>query len=334
MSTLPTMRAIGIPRYGGPEVLQACTMPVPVPAAGEVLVRVHAASVNRPDISYRTGIYDPPPGASRIPGLDAAGVVAATGAQVERWRVGDRVCGLTNGGGYAQFCVLPQGQCLPVPDGLSFEQAAALPETFFTAWANLYSADLGRLAHGERLLVQGGASGVGIASIQLARALRNACVVATAGSAEKRAYCRELGAAEAIDYADPAWCERARDAMPQGYDVILDSQGARYLAAHLRLLGIGGRLVLIATHGGTTGEVDLRDLMRRRLTITGSTLRPRSADFKAAVAQQLERVVWPLIAAGDVRMPIAQCFALDRAADAHRFLESGAGLGKVVLVVD
>lgn len=327
------MTAVALAGYGGPEVLRTVTMARPRPADGEVLIEVHAASVNRPDVSYRQGFYDPPPGASRIPGLDVSGVVVAVGDGVSRWRRGDAVCALTNGGGYAQYCVVPAGQCLPCPAGLGHVESAALPEVFFTAYANLMDPQLGRLAPAEAMLVQGGTSGVGIAAIQLARSLRRAHVVATASTGPKRDFCRSIGAEAAVDYRDPEWTAQARAALPDGFDLVLDSQGAAYVREHLALLRTGGRLVLIATHGGTEAPVDLRDLMRRRLTLTGSTLRPREAAFKALIAARLEAEVWPLIERGAIRMPIDRVLPLADAAAAHHHLETAGSFGKVVLAV-
>lgn len=327
-----SMRAIEIARPGGPEVLREVRRPLPVPGPHEVLVQVRAAGVNRPDVSQRNGIYDPPPGASDLPGLDIAGIVRAVGAEVRRWRPGDEVCALVTGGGYAEFCVAPEAQCMALPRGFDAVRAAALPEIFATAWVNLFEADLGRLAAGEAVLIQGGSSGVGIAAIQLARRLRDATVVATAGSAEKRAFCVALGAAAAIDYrAD--WVEAARQARGgEGYDLVLDAQAGPYTAPELRLLRTGGRLVLLATHLGTHADIDLRDLMRRRLTLTGSTLRPRPVAFKARILRRLEQEVWPLLESGAIDVKIDRVLPLADARLAHEHLERGDQMGKVILV--
>lgn len=335
MSQPGGMKAVRIKRPGGPEVLELTTRELPRAAADEVLVRVRAAGVNRPDVSQRIGIYDPPPGASDLPGLEVAGIVAAVGENVTRWKAGDAVCALLAGGGYAEFCVVHEALCMRVPRGFDFVQAASIPETFFTAWVNLFEPDIGRLAQGERLLVQGGTSGVGIAAIQLAHRLRDAHIVATASSPIKRELCLELGARAAIDYRDPAWPAAARQAAgPEGFDVILDSQAGAYTQTELDLLRNGGRLVLLATHGGTHAEINLRDLMRRRLTLTGSTLRPRPLDFKARIARTMEQVVWPLLESGRLRVVVDRVFTFGQARQAHELLDQGSQMGKVVLSLE
>lgn len=333
-STPSHMRVVEITRPGGPEVLAMATRAVPRPADHEVLVRVHAAGVNRPDVSQRNGIYDPPPGASDLPGLEIAGVVAEVGACVTRWKAGDAICALVAGGGYAQFCAVHEAHCMRVPQGFDFIQAAAIPETFFTAWVNLFELDIGRLADGENLLVQGGTSGVGIAAIQLARMLRGATVVATASSEVKRKLCLDLGCSAAVDYRDAQWPWLAKaGARGEAFDMILDSQAGPYTQMELELLREGGRLVLLGTHGGTHAELNLRDLMRRRLTLTGSTLRPRSTQFKARIARSMEATVWPLLEAGKLRVVIDRVLPLDQAVAAHQVLESGDQMGKVMLAV-
>jgi NADPH2:quinone reductase len=335
MKSMPThMRVVEITRHGGPEVLAVTTRPVPSPAGTEVLVRVHAAGVNRPDVSQRIGIYDPPPGASDLPGLEIAGVVTQAGPSVMRWQPGDAVCALVAGGGYAEFCVVEQAHCMPLPRGFDFVQAAAIPETFFTAWVNLFEPDIGRLANAENLLVQGGTSGVGIAAIQLARELRGASIIATASSDVKRQLCLELGCRAAIDYRDADWPGLAKAATGgEGFDMILDAQAGSYTQAELDLLREGGRLVLLGTHRGTHAQINLRDLMRRRLTLTGSTLRPRSSAFKARIARTMEASVWPLLEASKLRVVIDRVFPLDQAVAAHQLLERGDQMGKVMLTV-
>ncbi len=330
--TLPeTMTAIEIAEPGGPEVLRATTRPVPAPGPGEVLIRVAAAGVNRPDVLQRLGRYDPPPGASDLPGLEVAGTVAAVGEGVEGWSVGDAVTALLAGGGYAEYAVAPEPQCLPVPDGLDMTAAAALPETFFTVWTNVFQR--GRLAEGESLLVHGGSSGIGTTAIQLARAF-GARVFATAGSPEKCAACERLGAERAIDYREEDFVEVVKAATDgRGVDVILDMVGGDYVVRNLKALAVEGRLVYIAFLKGSKVELNLMPLMLRRLTITGSTLRPRSVAEKGAIAAELREKVWPLIARGEVRPVIHATFPLARAADAHALMESSAHIGKIVLEV-
>lgn len=326
------MRVIEIARPGGPEVLRPARRPVPVPGPGEVLIRVFAAGVNRPDIQQRRGLYPPPPGASDLPGLDVAGRIAAVGPGVAAPAPGAAVCALVNGGGYAAFVAVPAVQCMPVPDGFSFVEAAALPEVFLTAWHNLIA--IARLAPGERLLVQGGSSGVGLAAIQIARVLRGATVFATAGTEEKRAVCRAVGAAAAVDYRG-AW-EGALAALagPQPLDVILDAQAGPQVQRQLDLLARGGRLVLIASHQGAVAEVDVRALVRRRLTLTGSTLRPETAAAKGRLAAGLVAEVWPQLAGGGIVSRLHAVLPFAEVAEAHRILDANEQIGKVVLVVD
>jgi len=305
--------------------------PVPDVRAGELLVRVVAAGVNRPDIMQRMGKYPPPPGASDIPGLEVAGEVVDTRAP-GRFGPGDRVCALVAGGGYAEYCAVPVEQCLPLPSGMSLHHAAAVPETFFTVWTNLF--ERGALTRGESVLVHGGASGIGTTAIQLARAF-GATVAATAGSAARCRACVELGAARAIDYKTEDFVAAVRAwTAGRGVDVVLDIIGGEYLPRNIECLATGGRLVQIGLIGGSKAAIDLRAVLQKRLTLTGSTLRPRSPAEKGAIARQLEAQVWPLFASGNVRPIVHAEYPLDRAADAHRDLESGAVFGKVVLVVE
>jgi len=325
------MQAIEITRPGGPEVLAFCERPVPMLGAGDVLIRVRAAGVNRPDIQQRRGLYPPPPGATDLPGLDVAGVVEAVGAEVAWPKVGDAVCALANGGGYAEFCAVPALQCMKLPKGFSFAQAAALPEVFFTAWNNVIW--LGRLADGETLLVQGGTSGVGMAAIQIASQLRGARVIATAGSAEKRAVCLEIGADFAVDYrAD--WVSEIEAAIgKEKVDVVLDAQAGPYTEKQLQLLAPDGRVVLIASHLGQMAEVNVRNIVRRRLTLTGSTLRPRDAAYKGRIANKLVEKVWPLLESGAIRSHICASFDWGDVRDAHALMDAGDQVGKVVLTM-
>ncbi len=326
------MRVVEIIAPGGPEMLRLAEREKPALRAGEVLVRVHAAGVNRPDVQQRRGLYPPPPGASDIPGLDIAGIVEETAADVTWPKPGDSVCALVTGGGYAEYCAVPALQCLPLPAGFSFLQAAALPEVFFTAWNNIIW--LGHLAEGETMLFQGGTSGVGIAAIQIAKQLRRAKVFATAGTAEKRAVCMSIGADGAVDYRG-AWDDEVRALNDgRGVDLIVDAQAGPYTARELDLLADDGRLVLIATHLGAAAEVNLRQIVRRRLTLTGSTIRPRPPAYKGRIAAELLREVWPLLGDGRIVMPIHATFPLERVADAHAVLDGNQQIGKVVLAVD
>ena len=332
MTTLPeTMTAIEIREPGGAEVLHPVQRPLPVPGVGEVLIEVAAAGVNRPDISQRLGHYPPPPGASDIPGLEIAGRIAAIGLGVHRQMVGQEVCALVSGGGYATHCLAPAPQVLPVPKGLSLIEAAAIPETFFTVWTNLF--ERGRLKAGESALIHGGSSGIGTTAIQLATAF-GARVFATAGSTEKCRACERLGAECAIDYKREDFAavikERTGGA---GVDVILDMVGGDYFQRNLDSLAVEGRLVYIAFLRGARVEGSLDRIMRNRLTITGSTLRPRTVEQKGAIAAALHREVWPLIEAGRVRPQIFKTFPLAEAAAAHRLLESSAHIGKIVLTL-
>jgi NADPH2:quinone reductase len=326
------MQAIEISRPGGPEVLRLAARPLPRAGRGEALLRVLAAGVNRPDVLQRKGAYAPPPGASDLPGLEVAGIIEGGDLEGTGFAVGDAVCALLAGGGYAGHCVVPVPQMLPVPAGLSFTEAASLPETFFTVWSNVY--DRGRLGPGEVLLVQGGSSGIGVAAIQLARALGNP-VLATAGSDDKCRACVELGAARAINYRSEDFSAVAREFTGgRGVDVILDMVAGDYLARELKCLADDGRLVIIALLGGAKAEVDLGAILRRRLVITGSTLRPRPVEFKGAIARRLRSVVWPLIEAGRIRPVVYRTFALAEAAAAQALMESSEHIGKIVLELD
>lgn len=333
MSTvLPeTMTAVEISSHGGPEVLVPAQRPVPQPGHGEILIKVAAAGVNRPDLMQRAGAYPPPPGASDLPGLEVAGEVAAIGAGVAAHKVGDRVCALTPGGGYAEYCLTFGDHALPYPDGFDAVSAAALPETFFTVWTNLF--ERAALAAGESVLIHGGASGIGTTAIQLAHAF-GARVFATAGSAEKCAACEKLGAERAINYRDEDFVTVVAEATAgRGVDVILDMVAGHYVPRDLEALADDGRLVIIALQGGAKAEVDLFTIMRKRLWVSGSTLRPRSVEEKARMAEGLHEKVWPLLAAGRVRPVIHATFPLAEAAKGHAVLEAGDHIGKVVLTV-
>lgn len=331
-ATLPqTMRAIEISRPGEPEVLRITQRALPAPADGEVLIEVAAAGVNRPDVLQRKGGYPPPPGASDIPGLEIAGIVIATGKDVTQWKNGDRVCALVSGGGYAEYVCAPAVQCLPVPRGLTLTEAAGLPETFFTVWVNVF--DRAGLKGDETLLVQGGSSGIGVTAIQMARAFGHR-VFATAGSAEKCAECVKLGAERAINYRTEDFAAVVKQATGgRGVDVILDMVGGDYVPRELSCLADDGRLSLIAFLGGTRTTLDMSDILRRRLTITGSTLRPRPVAVKAGIARALREKVWPLIEAGKIRPVIYRTFALEDAPAAHALMESSAHVGKIMLKV-
>ncbi len=325
------MHAVEIAEPGGPEVLRLVERPRPQAGPGEVLIRVIAAGVNRPDVIQRLGRYAPPPGASDLPGLEVAGTVEAVGADVARWSVGDAVCALVSGGGYAEYCVAPAGQCLPAPSRLDFVAAAALPETFFTLWTNVF--DRGGLRAGESILVHGGSSGIGTTAIQLAHA-RGARVFVTAGSDEKCRACETLGAARAINYRTDDFVTVVRDLTGgRGVDLVLDMVGGDYTPRNRSVLAVDGRLVQIAFLHGASVTLDLQRVMQRRLTITGSTLRPRSVAEKSAIAAAVEQHLWPLIASGAVAPRVYATFPLARAADAHRLMESSAHVGKIVLLV-
>ncbi|MEL6583326.1 MAG: NAD(P)H-quinone oxidoreductase [Pseudomonadota bacterium] len=324
------MRAIEISEAGGPEVLRPTTVPIPTPGAGEILIKNKAIGVNRPDALQRAGSYAPPPDASPLPGLESAGIVEAVGPGVSRWRVGDEVTALLPGGGYAEYVVTPAEHALPKPQNLSWEEAAALCETIFTVWVNVF--ERGGLTAGESFLVHGGSSGIGTTAILMAKA-RGARVFTTAGSPEKCAACEALGAERAINYRDEDFVEVVKGATGgKGVNLILDMVAGDYLKRDVAALAVDGRLSIIATLGGPKAELNFAAVMVKRITITGSTLRPRSVGFKARVAAELEREVWPLIAAGKLSPVMDQSFALEDAADAHRRMESSDHIGKLVLV--
>ena len=337
------MKAVEITSYGAPEVLRLTERPDPVAGAGEVLIRVAAAGVNRPDVLQRKGMYPVPPGASDLPGLEVAGTIvqgdAATLSAVG-FKLGDRVCALVAGGGYAELCVAPVVQCLPVPAGLTDTEAASLPETFFTVWSNVF--DRARLQPGETFLVQGGTSGIGVTAIQMAKAA-GATVIATAGSDDKCAACVRLGADHAINYRDKDFVEEVqRITAKRGVDVILDMVAGAYVARELKCLAEDGRLVIIAVQGGVKAEFNAGMVLRKRLTITGSTLRPRSLEFKTQIAKALKEKVWPLLESGAIKPVIHSTFAADdaeeitgsQAARAHTLMESNQHIGKIVLTWD
>lgn len=327
------MKAIEFTGAGGPEVLRLCDRPMPSLEAGEVLVRVRAAGVNRPDVTQRRGFYPPPPGASDIPGLDIAGVVVEAANSVRGVAKGDAVCALVTGGGYAEYCKVPIEQVLPLPDGFSFAEAAALPEIFFTAWNNLVLH--GHLTEGERTLFQGGASGVGIAAMQLAKQLFDARVIATASSAEKRELCLKLGADGAVDYRDEDWPAAAvRANRGEPFDYILDAQAGDYVAKHISIMAPDARLVMLAAHRGATGTVNFQEILRRRLVITGSTLRPRTPAYKKRIADALLSRVWPLLASRQIVVPLQRVLPLEKAAEAHRLLDENRQMGKIVLALE
>ena len=326
------MKAVEITSYGAPDVLRLGERPHPVAGTGEVLIRVAASGVNRPDVLQRTGNYPVPPGASDIPGLEVAGTVLSGDAQAMAQaglKVGDRVCALVAGGGYAELCVAPVGQCLPVPDGLSDIEAASLPETFFTVWSNVF--DRARLQKGETLLIQGGSSGIGVTAIQMAKAM-GATVIVTAGSDDKCAACLKLGADHAINYKTADFAEEVKKLTgDKGVNVILDMVAGSYVAREIGCLAEDGRLVFIAVQGGTKAEINAGLVLRKRLTITGSTLRARSVEFKTAIAQALADKVWPLLANGAIKPVIHSTFPAADAAQAHLLMESNQHIGKIVL---
>ncbi|MCW5612850.1 MAG: NAD(P)H-quinone oxidoreductase [Rubrivivax sp.] len=326
------MRAVEITSYGGPEVLRETQRPDPVPAAGELLIAVQASGVNRPDVLQRKGLYPMPPGVSDLPGLEIAGTVAGGAPEdlaAAGLSIGDAVCALVAGGGYAERCVAPAGQCLPVPKGLTMVEAASLPETFFTVWQNVFT--IARLQPGETLLVQGGSSGIGVTAIQLAKALGSQVIV-TAGSDEKCAACAAIGADHAINYRTQDFAaETKRLTGGRGADVVLDMVGGAYIEREVQCLADDGRLALIAVQGGTDARFDAGLVLRKRLAITGSTLRPRSVAYKTALARELRERAWPLLEAGRVRPVIHQVFPAAQAAEAHALMESSTHVGKIVL---
>ena len=331
-SKLPnTMTVIEITESGGPEKLVPARREIPTPASGEVLIQVTAAGINRPDCLQRQGGYPPPPGASDIPGLEVAGTIVALGAGVETWKTGDEICALLTGGGYAEYCVAPALQCLPVPAGLTLQQAAALPENFFTVWSNVF--DRARLQPGESLLVHGGASGIGVTAIQLARALGSR-VFATVGADRKVQPCLDLGAERVINYRKEDFVKAIKDATGnRGVDVTLDMVVGDYVQRNLSALAVEGRLVFIAFLRGAKIELNLAPVMMKRLTITGSTLRSRPIEHKAAIAAALQKTVWPLLTSGAIQPIIDRIFPLPEAVSAHALMESNQHIGKLLLQV-
>ncbi|MDZ7840468.1 MAG: NAD(P)H-quinone oxidoreductase [Gammaproteobacteria bacterium] len=324
-----TMICIEITEPGGPEVLQPVRRPVPEPGAGDVLIEVRAAGVNRPDVMQRQGMYPPPPGAPDIPGLEIAGTVAARGAGVDCPAVGDDVCALVTGGGYAQYCLAPAPLCLPVPRGMDFVQAAGIPETFFTVWTNVF--DRGRLGKGERVLVHGGSSGIGTTAIQMIKNA-GAHVYVTAGTPEKCEACLDLGADAAINYRNNDFVGEIKDLTDgRGVDLILDMVGGDYFPRNLNCLAVEGRLVQIALQRGPKSEVSLLRIMLNRLTVTGSTLRPRGIAEKSAIAESLKREIWPGLESGKLKPVIHARFPLEQAGDAHRLMDSHEHIGKIIL---
>jgi NADPH2:quinone reductase len=328
-----SMRSIDITAPGGPEVLQLATRPVPRPGQGEVLIRTVAAGINRADLLQRQGHYPPPPGASPILGMEVSGYIAELGpGTTSRRQTGDAVCALLAGGGYAEYCAVPEGQCMAVPTGVSIRDAAALPEATITVWANLFEPR--RLFPGNLFLVQGGSSGIGTTAIQMARAF-GARVATTAGSAEKCSFCLSLGAEIAVNYRTQDWAaELAHWSQPHGIDAILDMVAGDYFPKHIDLLATGGRLVHIATSHGSQVTTDLRAVMMKRVLITGSTLRGRSVEEKSSLARGVEKEVWPLFTSGQIRPIIDRAFPLEQAAEAHRWMETGLHTGKIILEVE
>jgi NADPH2:quinone reductase len=331
MSLPDSMRAIEITQSGGPEMLDLTERPIPPVLSHQVLIKVAAAGINRPDAMQRRGVYPPPPGASDIPGLEIAGTIAALGANVSHLSIGEEVCALLTGGGYAEYCVASAALCLPIPDGFDFIQAAALPETFFTVWSNVF--DRARLSAGETLLVHGGGSGIGTTAIQLAKAF-GARVIVTAGSDAKCEFCQHLGADAAVNYRNQDFVDAIKQVTSnKGVDVILDMIGGDYLPRNLKCLANDSRLVQIAIQHGAKAEVDLWQIMLKRLTLTGSTLRARDDLFKQQIARKLQEKVWPLLSSGKIKPVIDSIFDLDEAAKAHERLESGQHIGKIILKV-
>jgi len=326
------MKAVEISSPGGPEVLKCVERPMPQPGPGEVLIKVSAAGVNRPDVFQRAGSYPPPPGASDLPGLEVAGEIVGGDASAAGMAVGDKVCALVAGGGYAEYCVAPALQCLPIPKGLSDVEAAGLPETYFTVWSNVF--DRGALSAGEALLVHGGASGIGTTAIQLAVAMGNT-VYATVGNDDRVRAVERLGAAKGINYRSQDFVQEIKDlTQGRGVDVILDMVAGDYINRDLQCLADDGRVVIIALLGGPKGTLDFSALMRRRLTVTGSTLRPRPVEFKGRIAQSLRDKVWPLLEAGKIRPIVHATFPLAQACDAHAMMEAGEQIGKIILTTN
>ncbi|MDE1967673.1 MAG: NAD(P)H-quinone oxidoreductase [Alphaproteobacteria bacterium] len=333
MSALPAeTTVIEIREPGVPDVLHLAKRPMPKPGAGEVLIKVEAAGINRPDVAQRQGNYPPPPGASDIPGLEIAGSVVALGLGVHEFKLGDKVCALVTGHGYAEYCAAPAVQCLPVPKGFSMVEAAALPETFFTVWTNLF--ERGRLKRGESVLIHGGTSGIGTTAIQLAREFGAKNIFATAGSDDKCKACEKLGATRAIDYKREDFVKVVKETTSnRGVDLILDMVCGPYVPRNISALAVDGRCVTIALLGGNLAEVNFGVVMMKRLTLTGSTLRARAVEQKGAIAQALKREVWPLLDAGKVKPVIYKTFPLKEAAAAHALMESSAHIGKIVLTI-
>ncbi|MFT5181579.1 MAG: NADPH2:quinone reductase [Alphaproteobacteria bacterium] len=332
MSLPTTMTAIEIAESGGPEVLRPVERQVPAPAPDEILIAVAAAGVNRPDVVQRLGLYPPPPGASDIPGLEVAGEVAAVGEGVTQWKEGDSVCALIAGGGYAEYASAPAAQALPVPNGFGMVTAAGIPETFFTVWTNVF--DRGHLAAGESILIHGGSSGIGTTAIQLAREF-GATAYVTVGNAEKARFCETLGAKAAINYKEQDFVDEIKSITDgAGVDVILDMVGGDYLPRNIRLLRSDGRLLQVSLMAGSKGELDLGRVMTRRLTVTGSTLRPRPVAFKGKIADSLRERVWPLFEAGKISPVIHQTFPLNEASRAHELMETSTHIGKIILTID
>jgi NADPH:quinone reductase len=330
-ATARRMKIVDVPQPGGPQALVLTERPVPEPGRGEVLIKVAAAGLNRADVLQRRGFYPSPPGAPSYPGLEVSGTIVALGDGVAEFKVGDPVCALLAGGGYAEYCRVDAGQVLPIPGSLDMIQAAALPEAMFTVWSNVFV--FGRLQQSETLLVHGGSSGIGVAAIQLA-AGRGHTVFATAGSADKCRFCESLGARRAIDYKTADFvAEMAKETAGRGVNVVLDMVGGSYVARNLQVLATEGRLVMIATQGGAKGEIDVMRIMQQRLVVTGSTLRSRSAEFKRAIRDQLLEHVWPLLAAGRVRPIVDSVFSLAEAGKAHARMEGGEHMGKIILRV-
>ncbi|WP_129777130.1 NAD(P)H-quinone oxidoreductase [Peristeroidobacter soli] len=326
------MKIIDVPQPGGPEALVVAQRPVPTPQASEVLIKIAAAGVNRADVLQRKGGYPPPPGAPSYPGLECAGVVEAIGSAVRDFKVGDRVCALLQGGGYAEYCVVDEAQVLPVPGSLSMIEAASLPEAYFTVWSNVF--EFGRLQPGETLLVHGGSSGIGVSAIQLAKALGHT-VFTTAGSDDKCRFCEQLGATRAINYKTEDFVAVIAEVTgKRGVNVLLDMVGGSYLSKNIATLATEGRLVIIATQGGLKGEADLLKVLQRRLVITGSALRPRDVAFKRFIKTRLLEGVWPLLERGTIKPVVDKVVSLERANEAHAYMESSAHRGKIVLAVD
>ena len=331
-STSKSMKYIKIEKHGGPEVLIMDSMPIPEPGPGEVLIRVAAAGVNRPDVMQRKGLYPPPPGATDVPGLEVSGTVVSTGGNVTEPVVGDQVCALVVSGGYAEYCLASASLCLPIPGKILVEDAAGIPETFFTVWTNVF--ERGILKSGESILVHGGSSGIGTTAIQLGKAF-GATVYTTAGTAEKCEFCERLGADAAFNYREQDFSEEIKKLTDgKGVDVILDMVGGPYFPKNIGLLAVEGRLVQIALMKGSKAEVDFLALLLKRVTLTGSTLRPRSIEQKTEIAQALRGNVWPLLESGAVRPIIHQTFPLEQAAEAHRLMESSTHIGKILLTSD